>query len=170
MTTQAADAEAGTQKLEFGELRVAIRVSESIPWLLLPRHVQCHWMLNIMICPIPHTAPWFRGAIAKRGRIIPAFDLHHWLTGEIQAGADYFIKLSLGGEALAFVSREPPKIATWSLTTKQLDTPVPELLKPYIGSSYTNDGTQSVEFQAHQWLHQGFDTLMYAPQTEPGVI
>ncbi len=134
--------------------RIAIRIADVLPWLLLPATMPCQFVERPILSAIPNVKPWFVGAFAERGVITPVFDLSSWLDPDRPSASRRLAVLRDGGNLVGFLSLETPRVLKISRSDAiQPDTiALPEAFSPYVGTAYTAADERCIEFHPFAWV------------------
>jgi hypothetical protein len=102
---------------------------------------------------LPGAAPWCRGLINLRGRLLPAFDLHEPLgLTRFRAQRQWWLALGAGDEAFAFpIDALPVSLVADEAAAVEV-TVVPQSVRPHSGASYRIGGELWLEFRHRDFI------------------
>jgi hypothetical protein len=137
------------------EVRIAARLAESLPWLLLPEGMSCQFVERPTMSAIPNVKPWFAGAFAERGVITPIFDLSRWLDAARPAPARGLVLVRDGTKLIGFMSLEQPKVlgVRPAPEAAAANIAVEEAIRPFCGAAYVSETDACIEFHPFDWVH-----------------
>jgi chemotaxis signal transduction protein len=134
------------------EMRIAVRLAETLPWLVLPAGMSCQYVERPTMSAIPNVTPWFVGAFAERGVITPIFDLSRWLDPSAAATARGLVVVRNGPELIGFISIDAPKILRVRPALADIHS-LDDEIRPYTGATYLSDADACIEFLPFDWVH-----------------
>ncbi len=154
MQTNHATTEATDSHQKMVEARIAIRVADALPLLLLPTTMPCQFVENPTLSAVPNVKPWFVGTYIERGVITPVFDLSRWLDSDRPADARGLIVLRDGNNLIGFLSLETPRVVNIidSDAAQRTILSVPETFHPYVGAARTVADQACIEFHPAAWV------------------
>lgn len=144
-----------------GEFRVAVQLrARSMP-VLLPGGLLPQIVSDPSISPLPGCADWFLGVLARRGEVVPVFDVAaQWGDPLLPTSRRYVVLIESPRSSFAILSATLPDVvavATMPPTPAEMTLPCPER---YVA----------------QWCSVGertlpvFDLLSWLADAAPGVL
>jgi purine-binding chemotaxis protein CheW len=117
--------------------------------LLLSRRLPCQIVALTAICPIPHAAPFLRGAVSVQGFVTPVFDLDLACGFAAIASARHLLVFGQDDERLALLTAQlPSRITAAALELLQTPPPLPALLRAALQTCFFADERYLLEIDA----------------------
>lgn len=131
-----------------------MRLHPDWPPLLLPAKVLPQVALDVSVAPVPNCPPWFRGVIARRGAVVPVFDVPASLgLPPSIARLMRIVVLDPGPEALALLCTEVPSVVTVEGLADAASTPgFPVGLTPFLDPPMICGEQSLAVFDVRRWL------------------
>lgn len=133
------------------QTRVAFRVHEELPWLVLPSGVSSQLALDPVLAPIPNVKAWLRGVLNLRGNLVPVFDLGLSQGRTPLPDASNVLIVAPGTEAVALLCCEAPCLMAVRTIGIVPDTDPMAVLSTHVFSS--QEGSV-YEFDPRVWLRR----------------
>lgn len=144
---------------DAAQSRIAIRIAEELPWLLLPPGMRCKYVERPAVAAVPNVKPWMAGAFAERGTIAPVFDLARWLDSASSARGGGLVMLSDDAAPVAFLSVRTPEVVSVGpadvvaadAAPADIGAP-PAALQAFLDTHYRVQHRHYAEFRPLDWV------------------
>lgn len=97
--------------------------------------------------PLPRTRSWCRGLVNVRGRLLPAFDLHEYLSVSAAERRWWLVLRTDVHELAVAVDALPPSVNVASGSRVDPDPALPEKLREHVDAAYRIDDRLWLEFR-----------------------
>jgi hypothetical protein len=133
------------------ETRIALRVAEGLPWLLLAPRTAAQVAIEPRITRVPHTRAWFRGVLSLRGSLYPVFDLGAWLGAEPMAmDPGRILIIEPGGAGAGLLLSERPALLQVRRSREPLA--LSDALADYVSEGFLHGAEPALAFDHRKWL------------------
>ena len=134
---------------------IAVRIADTLPWLLLPAGMVCKYAERPPLAPVPNVKRWFVGVAVDRGVMTPVFDLARWLDEDRGASATAIVVITDRQRTLGFVSVEPPRVVTAAVHPDDgAERALPDALRDFVGTARRADVGTCFDFLPFDWLRR----------------
>jgi len=138
---------------DAAQSRIAIRITEDLPWLLLPPGMRCKYIERPAVAAVPNVKPWMAGAFAERGTIAPVFDLARWLDPATSARGGGLVMLGDNAAPVAFLSvRTPEVVSVGPSDVSPAPSAPPTALDAFLDTHYRVQHRHYAEFRPLDWV------------------
>lgn len=143
------------------EFRVALQLVPDQPALLLPGELLPQIVSDPAISPVPGCAGWFLGVLARRGTVVPVFDINaHAGRLPLPAAGRYVVMIESAQAPVAVVCAKLPAVVPVSPAIRPTQFPELPIAERYIVDWKTVDGA----------VLPVFDLLRWVVESGPGVL
>lgn len=147
---------------ETPDSRVALRLRPGGPPLLLPGGLLPQIVSDPAIAPLPGCQTWFPGVLARRGEVVPVFDVAaQWGDAALSGAPRYVLVIESGRAPFAILCADLPDVLPVAVgrVPRPVDPvlPAPERYLPV----WRQSGAQALP---------EFDLLAWLADAAPGVL
>jgi len=137
------------------ERRLAFKVHDDVPWLVLAPGIPAELLLNVPRCRLPGARPFAGSAVNLRGVVYPVFDLARFLDlpGDSEQRP---LLIGTGQQAACIDIQGEPRVGLWaeqSSTEEDSRNGGPEALREFAIARGAIDDMPAILLDHRAWFH-----------------
>lgn len=143
------------------ERRLAFKVHDDVPWLVLAPGIPAELLLNVPRCRLPGARPHAGSAVNLRGVVYPVFDLARFLDLQVHSELRPLL-IGTGQQAACIEIKGEPRVGLWTQesSTDGVGELGPESMHEFALAHGAIDDMPAILLDHRAWFHAAGGTAV----------